>query len=476
MHRRTFHLYAGLGLAGLLSDAQAASAAKLPVVNVKQYGALGNGITDDYLALQRAFAQINKQRTGVLYFPPGVYRIGVHKVSDGQFANKVTDLTLSNCTNVSIAGQNAQIVCDGGWVRTADWEYEGFSYSYHDSVGLMFTSCKNLSIDGLTLDGGAGTITKQATAEGASCGISLSGCYKVALTNVNLHHCCTDGLYVQEAGEINNFKVTQYLTVTNCVFDRNARQGVSIIQLRYATFRNCTFSNTGDTGLYGSHSPAAGVDIEPNYRHDDPSGTSKGDHSTGNITFDSCRFVDNEGFEFVATDKYSTQNPVQLSNCLFKNSKKADAAVVPAAANITFTGCYFDEVALWPSYTYSEDATLTKVSKCQFNSSQSAQAVLLMVGDTPNVQVSGCQFKLDAPSSHTWYRLFLRGKRITFSGNTVAISGKEEDKQNFDIVAILETQKLSNNTFFADAPSNMYIAAAKTGVTGNKLKNLFLYR
>lgn len=99
-----------------------------------------------------------------------------------------------------------------------------------------------------------------------------------------------------------------------------------------------------------------------------------------------------------------------------------------------------------------------------------------MVGDTPNVQVSGCQFKLDAPSSHTWYRLFLRGKRITFSGNTVVISSKEEDKQNFDIVAILETQKLSNNTFFADAPSNMYIAAAKTGVTGNKLKNLFLYR
>ena len=487
MNRRNFNLYAVAGFVSLLTNTKQSHSAvttAFSVVNVKNYGAKGDGITDDYLALKRAFAKINQQKTGTLYFPPGTYLIGVHKISNGGLKNNVTDLELKNCTNVAVYGAKATIVCRGGWIKKADYLNDnGHTYSFHDTVGLSFTNCRNLKVSSLIFDGGANTIIKEATAEGGSYGILLSGCYDVELSKLHIHHCCTDGLYVAERGNWSpnydnyTFKVTQRLTVTDCVFDRNARQGMSIIQLRYATFTRCIFSNTGYTGLYGSHAPAAGVDIEPNYVHDDPTGVAKGDHSTGNITFTDCQFINNHGFEFVATGMDSTKHPVQLTKCLFKNTQNSEAAVVPAAANTTFTDCYFDEVGLWPNYATPDVATVTKVINCGFKSSQPQLAILLMVDYVePILYVKGCLFKLDSPVAHTWYRLFLRGENISFLNNSVSISSKEAiNDGNIDIVAILNCRQFSGNTCISNTDKNMHIGVLRTGLKNNKLKNIVFW-
>ena len=71
---------------GLVStQVQAAIAevnAKIPVasnsatyVNVKDYGAIGNGVADDTTAINTALAVLNSTLGGTLYFPRGTYKI-----------------------------------------------------------------------------------------------------------------------------------------------------------------------------------------------------------------------------------------------------------------------------------------------------------------------------------------------------------------------------------------------------------------
>src|SRR5581483_640932 len=45
------------------------------VVNVQDYGATGNGITDDATAIQAAVAAVTGTG-GTVYFPPGTYKVG----------------------------------------------------------------------------------------------------------------------------------------------------------------------------------------------------------------------------------------------------------------------------------------------------------------------------------------------------------------------------------------------------------------
>ena len=57
----------------------------------------------------------------------------------------------------------------------------------------------------------------------------------------------------------------KYLVFNNVRSTRNGRQGMSIINACFGVFNGCEFSQTGKTGNYGFHVPAAGMDIEPHY-------------------------------------------------------------------------------------------------------------------------------------------------------------------------------------------------------------------
>ena len=62
--------------------------------------------------------------------------------------------------------------------------------------------------------------------------------------------------------------------VRDCVFDRNYRQGFSVISVINLLVERCVFSNTNGTD------PQAGVDLEPDF----PS------HRLTNVTFRDCSY------------------------------------------------------------------------------------------------------------------------------------------------------------------------------------------
>jgi hypothetical protein len=423
------------------------------VVSAKDYGAVGDGVTDDYNAIKKAVAALQTAGSGTLFFPKGTYFIDQYKIDGGPSANGIVDFALQNLNNVCISGYGATLVMKGGWTRTADYSSSGFTFSYSNSIGFVFTDCTNLTVEGLEVDGGANTIVKQATAEGASYGVVLNGCTQVSLRDLYIHHCCTDGLRVDMSGPITAFKVSRQVYASNCRFNNNGRQGMSLIQLRHATFTNCDFSFTGTTGTYGGHSPMAGVDIEPNFAHDNPTTplNAAGNDSTGDISFIGCRFKDNNGFEFVGTSRDTVQHPVQFFDCLFQNTNNSAPQVVTATRLTRFYSCSFDDVALYPGYTLNDD-NQTELHGCRIISRRPTAYAILHAQANPTLIVDRCDIQLRAPTSSAGtYRLYITAPKCEFTNNRVFIAATEHGSATFQLHSLLQgVRKSTGNRFSTD--------------------------
>src|SRR5262249_44901782 len=84
--------------------------------------------------------------------------------------------------------------------------------------------------------------------------LDIEGASNVTVTGISCNQSGGDGIYIATASNV---------TVTNCVFDSNFRDGGSIIgTLNHINITNNQFTNTNGT------LPQAGVDIEPNYPGD----------------------------------------------------------------------------------------------------------------------------------------------------------------------------------------------------------------
>ncbi len=126
----------------------------LGFTNVKDYGAKGDGITDDTLALMNACADFH---TGVLYFPPGKYLINYDtinphfskKIPTGIVASKVMrGICFFGLKNAVISGYGAEI-----FVR--DQAKTVLAYDATFGILQSIGNIENVYIQGLTFNGNA---------------------------------------------------------------------------------------------------------------------------------------------------------------------------------------------------------------------------------------------------------------------------------------------------------------------------------
>lgn len=254
---------------------------------------------DDYLELATMVRAVNAARGGTLRLQPGrTYRLQRHVAAGAD-----PQLMFESCDGLSIEGNGATISVEGDFRRGAAGT-RGLS-------GLRMQNCRNVTVRNLELDGNVDQTTRaKGLGEGATHGLDFRSCSDVLIENVYAHHFAADGLYIRDSARTNGAGrrlASRRFTVRNSRFRFNARQGLSVIQLRDALFEDCDFSYTGfiddsgRTGPYGAHSPAAGVDVEPNGT---PIHGDLMDVLTGEILFRRCRMVGNYGAAFLAS-KYA---------------------------------------------------------------------------------------------------------------------------------------------------------------------------
>lgn len=260
--------------------------AAIDSLNIKNYGAKGDGKTNDYWAFLKAVEDINKQGGHcVLIVPSGNYIINVHNTA----TEKYKDFEFDSCTDISIIGSSAIINVEGNYHRSADYitgTKKNISRSRtYSIIAFSFINCNNVFLSGFEVNGNSDKVTRDPqVVESPAHLVRIWESNNVTVRDMYLHHGTTDGICI---GGIKKFSTN--LKFYNVISSSNARQGMSIVNARNALFEKCEFINTGCfNGKYGHHNPAAGVDIEP-IRH-----TING-LKTGNIKFVDCRFENNVG-------------------------------------------------------------------------------------------------------------------------------------------------------------------------------------
>jgi pectate lyase-like protein len=109
---------------------------RLGVFNVKFYGATGNGATDDTLAINTAVSSANSAGGGIVYFPPGTYR--VTKPASG-----LGSIRMQNMHNIVFLGDGyASMIQMNGSAGGGDW------YMFRVQDGSSSIYFMNLRLDG----------------------------------------------------------------------------------------------------------------------------------------------------------------------------------------------------------------------------------------------------------------------------------------------------------------------------------------
>jgi hypothetical protein len=401
--------------------------APLQTFTPENFGAAGDGQTNDTDAFARMAAAVNASGGGTILLRQTTYIVGGH-VPDPTLVyayGPAPVLDLNGCSKaVMIVGSGARLRCaDGLRFGTFDpvtglptqhsMPYVGTGELASPYVAMITVqnstgkvSIENLELDGnianLIIGGPYGDTGWQIPAYGLRLVNNSGGEHIVA---VHSHHQPVDGILIDGAAQRDTGSLLEAV-----VSEYNVRQGCSIIGGRNYSFANCKFNHTGKAGMVSA--PGAGFDIEAesspirnlSFRNCEFSnntgpgmGADSGD-SEGAI-FQGCQFVGTtnwaawprkplfrfEDCAFVGSicNTYGDPDPsraAQFHNCSFRD----DPALSPTGeiyspdfpiadlsnyANVLFDSCTFcvthEEVLPWSMNVIYKDSSMSQAASKQ---------------------------------------------------------------------------------------------------------------
>ncbi|TMV52307.1 hypothetical protein FE783_05035 [Paenibacillus mesophilus] len=226
-------------------------------VDVRWFGAKGDGVTDDTEAINRAIGD-----GGVtVHIPKGTYMIHADATSSGQLNAGVQ------------AKDDTTIVISPGAILKAK-----------PTASNRYTIINIFGKRNVTVEGGGSIVGERNEHLGTTgewgYGIAIGGSDLVLIRDIRIIDCWGDGAVLGSyQGKTN---VSRNVTFRNVRCDNNRRQGVSVIAAEGVLLSECYFGNTNGT------LPQAGIDIEPD------SGTA-----VAGVVITGCLFENNAGGNLV---------------------------------------------------------------------------------------------------------------------------------------------------------------------------------
>lgn len=221
-------------------------------INVKDYGATGNGTTDDTAAIQSALDASNTKGIPYVRFPSGTYKISATSTDN----NFYTALNL-------YSGQH--LIFDQAILQlTAN------SYDFYAIINIH--NINNVELSGnLTIIGDRESHTGTTGESGH--GIRIVNSHNVHVSDADIRYTWGDGVCVGGNGTM--AEISQNVTLERIRTYKCSRNGLSIIEADGVVVQDCDFTYTDRTA------PQYGIDVEPNL------GTAT------NITIENVRMLNN---------------------------------------------------------------------------------------------------------------------------------------------------------------------------------------
>ncbi len=242
------------------------------VVNVRDFGAAGNGINNDTAAIQAAIDRVTGTG-GTVLVPSGTYMI-----------DAVTKLRLGSNMTFEMKGATLQAIPNNAT-----------NYSI-----IFMNNVSDVNVIGGTL---IGERANHLGTEGEwGMGIAVMSSQNVVIHSVISKDAWGDGFYV---GRSDNNPISSNVKVCSVVADNNRRQGISIVAVDSMLVNNSTFSNTNGAP------PMAGIDIEPDL----------GDN-VNNVIIMNSQMFNNKGTGITATVPldYAPSGNKMITNVIIKNN------------------------------------------------------------------------------------------------------------------------------------------------------------
>lgn len=243
------------------------------IFNVKTFGAVGDGVTEDTSAIQAAITAANVAGGGQVVVPYGTY------LSD----------------TITLASSVQLLLNPGVTILSVD-DLASSDYLLH-----VPSSVTDVSIIGY---GAIVTMDGQYTSGEQRHGLGIENAQRVIVKGIKFTECGGDG--IRFGGS-----TTADITIEDCWCDKNRRQGCSVSGGNRITFNRCRFSDTG-RGVSGYTSPMAGVDVEP-----------LASRSCRDIAFRDCIFENNTGAGLVVNTVLldaDEELSVSVSGCHFRHN------------------------------------------------------------------------------------------------------------------------------------------------------------
>lgn len=279
-------------------------------ITPQMFGAKGDGVTDDSIAIQNAILALPKEH-GILYFPPGVYIHGDGISTGESYPIKTGTTNIPDITGSTLdVGRDIRLCFDGYSDLTilgygAEIRSNDNNGETRNNAIFVFKNCNNIQIYGITINGRReernvilNDYCPSDEIDVLRDNIIFQASHYVTLRDVTSINSATDGLEISgwHSGGCSNF------VIDSCVFNNNHRQGVSVCGCKNIVITNseCSYNGSGN-GI----APKAGVDLE-GYNET---------HVNDSVRILNCKFDSNGQNVAVSTH---TRN-VLMDGCNFKN-------------------------------------------------------------------------------------------------------------------------------------------------------------
>lgn len=203
-------------------------------LNVKDFGAKGDGITDDTIAINNAIIKASTT-TNKVYIPAGTYLI-----------NATIGIQISNNTSLYL-DENATLKA----IPTSSGSYKIISLWKKNNITITGGHIVGERYEHLGTDGQWGF------------GIAMYGCENITISNMTIQDCWGDGIYVGSADDgVSNptsIYINKNIIIDNIYVKDCRRDNISIITVDGLLVKNCTLEHAN------GHAPECGINFEPNY-------------------------------------------------------------------------------------------------------------------------------------------------------------------------------------------------------------------
>ena len=197
-------------------------------VNVMNFGATGNGVTDDTAAIQAAINAL-PSTGGTVVVPNGNYMI-----------NALTGISLRSHVRLSLYGAAYLKAIPNNATRY--WIVKAWNVNNVEIVGGNIVG-ERTSHQGTTGEWGYG--------------INISAGSNVYVHDITVSNCWGDGIIIGASGSGSSAVLSTNITLNRVTSSNNRRQGLTITPATQVYVVNSTFTGSNGTA------PQAGIDIEP---------------------------------------------------------------------------------------------------------------------------------------------------------------------------------------------------------------------